>query len=140
VLKTTIIHPELVQALAEAGHGARILVADSNYPVSVKVNPAARRVHLNFVPGIVSGPEVVRALVGAVPIESAVYLAPGDGTLPEAVKEYQALLGKSVPLDKLDRLAFYDLAKSGDTALVIATGESRTYACLLLTVGVVAPA
>ncbi|MDR2391531.1 MAG: RbsD/FucU family protein, partial [Planctomycetota bacterium] len=68
MLKTTIIHPELIQALAEAGHGARILVADSNYPVSTKINPAARRVHLNFVSGIVSGPDVVRAVVGAVPV------------------------------------------------------------------------
>jgi L-fucose mutarotase len=64
-------------------------------------------------------------------------MAPEDGALPEAVKEYRTLLEESVPLKKLDRFAFYDLAKSSDTALVIAAGESRTYACLLLTVGVV---
>ncbi|WP_333771874.1 RbsD/FucU domain-containing protein [Streptomyces sp. IBSBF 2435] len=36
----------------------------------------------------------------------------------------------------MDRFPFYDAARAPDTALVIATGDRRTYANLLLTLGV----
>lgn len=139
MLKTAIIHPELLQALAEGGHGARVLVADGNYPVTVKSNPRARVVYLNFVPGTVSGVDTVRALAATIPIESALYMAPADGGMPDIVREYHALIGTDVPLESRDRFGFYDEAASPDTHLVIATGEQRTYANLLLTLGVVKP-
>jgi L-fucose mutarotase len=44
-----------------------------------------------------------------------------------------------VPLDTLGRFPFYEAARSPNTALVIATGEQRTWACILLTIGVVQP-
>ena len=43
------------------------------------------------------------------------------------------------PLAAHRRFAFYDLCRDSDTALVIATGEQRIYANILLTVGVVPP-
>ena len=33
MLKYRLLHPELLRALGEAGHGARVLVADGNYPL-----------------------------------------------------------------------------------------------------------
>lgn len=139
MLKTQIIHPELMQALAEAGHGARILMGDSNYPVTVKSNPEARIVFLNFVPGLVGGVDIVRALAATVPIESCHYMTPPDGSMPDIVKEYRKLIPKSAPFEKLGRFEFYDEASSPDTALVIASGEQRVFANLLLTIGVVPP-
>ncbi len=140
MLKTRLIHPELLQALAEAGHGARILVADANYPVTVKSNPNARIVFLNFVPGIVGGVEIVRTLSEFVPVESAMYMEPPDHAMPEIVREYQQSIGTEAPFEARGRFEFYDEASSPDTALVIASGEQRVYANLLLTVGVVPPA
>ncbi|MCC8167066.1 MAG: RbsD/FucU family protein [Planctomycetes bacterium] len=131
-----IIHPELLRALAEAGHGARILVCDSNYPSTTKSNPLARRIFLNFQPGMVSGTDIVRALGRAVPLESAYYMAPPDGKMPEVVREYQKLIQAEIPFEGLERFAFYDTASEKDTAVVIASGEQRVYANLLLTVGV----
>ena len=139
MLKSTIIHPELIQALAEAGHGARILLADGNYPVTVKANPDARIVFLNFVPGMVGGVDIVRALVATIPVESALYMAPPDGKMPAIVGEYRKLIAKSAPFAALERFDFYDEASGPDTSLVIASGEQRVYANLLLTVGVVPP-
>ena len=137
MLKTDIIHPELMQALAEAGHGARILMGDSNYPVTVKSNPAARIVYLNFVPGIVGGVDIVRALAKTIPIESAMYMTPPDNKMPEIVAEYQKLLDPAVPFSGKGRFDFYEEASGPDTAVVVASGEQRTFANLLLTVGVV---
>lgn len=97
MLKTEIIHPELLQGLAEAGHGARILIADSNYPATVKSAPRARRVFLNFTPGVVDGLSIVRALAGIIPFESALYMAPDDGKMPDIVAEYQKVVGGTIP-------------------------------------------
>ncbi len=139
MLKTEIIHPELIRALAEAGHGARILVADSNYPVTVKAYQFARRVFLNFTPGTVGGAAIVRAIAGAVPLESALYMTPDSGETPDIVKEYKKILGKSVPFEATTRFPFYEEASSPDTCLVIASGEQRVYANILMTVGVRQP-
>jgi L-fucose mutarotase len=136
MLKTGILHPELLRALAEAGHGARILMGDSNYPVTVKAAPSARRVYLNFTPGMVDGVSIIRALAAAIPVESALYMTPDSGETPEIVKEYQKILGGSVLFESTTRFPFYDEASSPDTCLVIASGEQRVYANLLLTVGV----
>jgi L-fucose mutarotase len=42
-------------------------------------------------------------------------------------------------MERKKRFEFYDEARSSDTALVIATGEQRVYANILLVIGVVAP-
>ncbi len=136
MINTDIIHPQLLQGLAEAGHGANILVADANYPVTTKVSAQARIIHLNFVPGMVGGIDIVRALEKTVPIESAAYMAGADGKMAAVVAEYKRILGDDVPFDKLDRFAFYDAASRDETSLVIASGEQRVYANLLITVGV----
>ncbi len=136
MIKTDIIHPELLMALAETGHGARILLADSNYPVTTKAAPGARRVFLNFIPGIVGGVDIIRALAATIPVESAVYMANAEGKMPEIVGEYRKILGDGIPFAERERFAFYAEAAEDDTALVIASGEQRVYANLLITVGV----
>lgn len=136
MLKTQIIHPELMRALAEAGHGAKILVADSNYPVTTKGAPAARRVYLNFTPGMVDGVSIIRALAATLPFESAIYMAPDSGEMPAVVREYKEAIGEDIPFEMRGRFEFYDEACSPDTCLVIASGEQRVYANLLITVGV----
>ena len=139
MLKTTIIHPELIAALAEAGHGAQILIADSNYPVTVQAPLAARKVFLNFTPGMISGCDIIKAIAETIPVEAAAYMTPPDGAMPEIVQEYRKLIDASTPFNKLGRFEFYDAARSPMTCLVVASGEQRVYANLLLTVGVVPP-
>lgn len=138
MIRGKITHPELLQALAEAGHGARILVADGNYPVTVKANQAARIVYLNFTPGMVSGTDIITALAKTVVVESAIYMAPSDKSEPTIVKEYRSIIGADVPFCGKDRFGFYDEALSDDVSLVIASGERRAFANLLLTVGALA--
>ncbi len=136
MLNSEIIHPELIRALAETGHGARILIGDSNYPCTTKSNPLARRIFLNFLPGLICGTDIVGAIARAVPLESAYYMTPPDGKMPEVVREYQKLIATKIPFEGLERFAFYDTASEKDTAVVIASGEQRIYANLLLIVGV----
>ena len=55
---------------------------------------------------------------------------------------WQAIQGRLLPGLELvahDRFAFYDRCLDRDVCLVIATGEQRLYANILLTIGVVNP-
>jgi L-fucose mutarotase len=136
VLRYRLIHPEVLAALAAAGHGSRVLVADGHYPVSTGVAPSATRVFLNLAPDVPSTPEVLEVLLDAIVVESATLMQPpASDPEPTIFEEIEALLVE--PAQRLDRFAFYAAARSEDVALVIATGERRVYANVLLTLGVV---
>jgi L-fucose mutarotase len=138
VLKSSLLHPEILRALGEAGHGSQILIADGNYPLATRTHPAAHRVFLNLAPDLVKVTDVVRLLAEAVAIEAAHVMIPDTGPEPPIFAEFRQLL-PGVELKPLGRFQFYDAARGPDLALGIATGESRVYANLLLTIGVVPP-
>ena len=138
MLKTTLLHPEILFALGSAGHGSQVLISDGNYPHATKSNPGAEHVYLNLCPGVLTVTDVLRVLVDAVPIETAQVMATADGSEPQIWGEFRELLPQN-PLEPLERFDFYDAASTPDVALVIATGEQRIYANLLLTIGVVPP-
>jgi L-fucose mutarotase len=138
MLKTRLLHPEILQALGEAGHGAQVLIADGNYPLLTRSSAAAHHVYLNLAPGQLTVPDVLRVLVDAIPIEAAHVMVPDSGDEPGIFAEFRELL-PDVPLQPLGRFQFYDTARGPDLALAISTGEQRIYANLLLTIGVVMP-
>ncbi len=138
MLRSRLLHPEILGALGAAGHGARVLIADGNYPLSTGSHPAARRVFLNLAPGMLRVTEVLEVLREAVPVEAADVMVPDQGDEPPIFGEFRRLL-PGVELGPLDRFAFYEAARGPDLALAIATGEQRVYANILLTIGVVPP-
>ncbi len=138
MLKTQLLHPEILEALGEAGHGAQVLIADGNYPLRTRSNQAARRVYLNLAPGMVSVTDVLKALVESIPVEAAHVMTPDSGEEPAIFAEFRELL-PDMPLEAHGRFDFYDLARGSDLALAISTGEQRIYANLLLTIGVRMP-
>lgn len=138
MLKHTLIHPGILEAIGAAGHGARILIADGNYPASTQCGMNAERVYLNLAPGMPTVTQVLDALLSAIPIEGASVMAPPDGSDPEIFAEFSERLS-GIDLDRLSRLPFYEAASGDDTCLTIITGEQRIYANLLLTIGVRMP-
>ena len=136
MLRGKLIHPQILEALGRAGHGSKILIADGNYPFSTATNPRATQVYLNLSPGLVTVTDVLRVLVEAVPFEAASVMKK-EGEEPSIFKEFRELLPSDLALAALERFAFYSAAQSDTTALVIATGEERIYANILLTIGVV---
>ncbi|WP_181806715.1 RbsD/FucU domain-containing protein [Streptomyces shenzhenensis] len=136
MLLTELLHPGVLGALAGAGHGARVLLADGHYPASTAVGPRARTVHLNLSPGVLDVSTVLDVLLRAVPVEAAHVMVPPEGEPePAAVAAHRARLAP-VPVTALDRFAFYEAARSPDLALAVVTADVRTYANLLLTIGV----
>ena len=143
MLKSRLIHPELAGALAAAGHGAKVLLADGNYPLSTRTPPDAARIYLNLAPGVVSVTQVLEVLLTAIPVEAAEVMVPADGPEPAVFGEFRRRLSAAgageLTLHPLGREAFYDAASAPDVAVAVATGEGRLYANLLLTIGVVPP-
>ena len=139
MINAKLIHPQILSALGSAGHGSTILIPDGNYPFETGANPLAERVFLNLAPGIVSVTDVLQALLSVTPVEAARVMARHDGEEPSIYAEFRKLLPDEVALEPMERFAFYDEAKKEDCCLVIATGEQRVYANILLTIGVVDP-
>jgi len=138
MLRSPLLHPEILRALAQAGHGAQVLIADGNYPFVTRSHPLAARVYLNLSPGVVGAADVLRAIAPAIPIEAAHVMATADGSEPAIWTAFRESL-PGLTLESLERFAFYEAASRPDVALVIATAEQRVYANLLLTIGVVPP-
>ncbi|MGW1913390.1 RbsD/FucU family protein [Streptomyces sp. NPDC002076] len=136
MLLTELLHPGILQALAGAGHGSRVLLADGHYPASTATGERATTVHLNLRPGLLDVTSVLDVLLRAIPVESAQVMVPPEGEPePAAIAEYRSRLAP-LPVEALGRFEFYDAARSPDLALAVVTADIRTYANLLLTIGV----
>jgi L-fucose mutarotase len=138
MLKGQLLHPQILSALGASGHGSGILIADGNYPFNTRANPDAERVYLNLAPGLLTVTDVLKTLITAIPIEAAHVMVTADGTEPPIHAEFRAML-PAIGFGTHDRHPFYDLCRGSDVSLVIATGEQRIYANILLIIGVVQP-
>lgn len=148
MLKSTLLHPQILEALGRAGHDSKVLIADGNYPASTRLGRNAKLVNLNLMPGVVTCTQVLESLVSAIPIEAAAvmqYASTGPYSLdadPPIWADFRSILKNArvkVKLDPIERFAFYETAGADDVAMTIATADQRIYANLLLTIGVVMP-
>jgi len=137
MLKTNLLHPEILEALASNGHGSMLLIADGNYPFTTGVNERAKKVFLNLAPGILTVTDVLKVLKEAVPVESYSVMVPPDEVRQQIHEEFLNILGENIPVERLKRFEFYRKSMSQETFLVIATGEKRRFANILLVIGVV---
>jgi L-fucose mutarotase len=144
MLKTTLLHPEILRVLAGAGHHAKILIADGNYPASTKRGPNAEVVCLNLSPGIVTVAQVLSALLTAIPIDhiNTMGIPPDDPYAqkgePDVWAEYRTVIanaGSSVALEPVLKWDFYGQVESPDHVLTIQTADQALWANLLLTIG-----
>jgi L-fucose mutarotase len=137
MLRTNLLHPDILAVLGSNGHGSKILIADGNYPFTTGVPESAKKVFLNLAPGMLSVTDVLKVIKDAIPIESYQVMLPLDGTPQEIHNEFSDILGKDMPGEKIKKPDFYAEARSQDTCMVIATGETRRFANILITIGVV---
>lgn len=134
MLKTKLIHPEIMAALSRCGHGSKILIADGNYPLAEKSGDA-KKVYLGIQPGLPTVTQVLEAIHSVCEIEKAEVMLPEDGSIPAIFSEFQTELG-GMALDGLSRYPFYEACMApGSVYLAISTGEQRTFGNILLTIG-----
>jgi len=145
MLKSRLIHPQINQILASAGHHATILIADGNYPASTKKGPNAELVSLNLMPGVVTCNQVLEAILSAVPIEAAytmMYETSGPYALsedPPVWQQYRETIRAAkldLQLEPIEKWKFYDAVATVDHVLTIQTADQQRFANLLLAIGV----
>ncbi len=148
MLKTTLLHPDILKACAEAGHHSKILIADGNYPAATKIGPRAKLVSLQLSPGIPTVAQVLKALLAELPIDvintmgidqSDEYAANED---PPVWNEYRQILkdaGSTRLLEPIVKWDFYEAVESTDHILTVQTADQALWANLLLSVGVRTP-
>jgi L-fucose mutarotase len=145
MLKHQLIHPQINEILARAGHHGKVLIADGNYPCSSTLGPNAQLVSLNLSPGLVTCTQVLQALVTAIPLEAAQtmdYETTGPYALdedPPVWAEYREVLKAAkldLELEPIDKWEFYKAASTADHVLTIQTADQQRFANLLLTIGV----
>jgi len=131
-----IIHPEILKALATAGHGSNIIIADGNFPADIGVPSHTPKVYLNFRPDVLKVPEVLEAVAKMVNVEAAAAPVRDDLSDAPVFPEYRTLLPEGMEIKKLTRWDFRAACMAPETALLIQTGDVRLYCCIILTVGV----
>ncbi|MEP4077200.1 RbsD/FucU family protein [Haloferula sp.] len=136
MLKTPVIHPQIMEALGRSGHFAQVVIADGNLPVGAMTGPNSTTVHLNFKPGLLDAVTVLEGIVEVCPIQGATVMEKPADANSEIHESYKSILG-DVTWEEMERWAFYDKIRDQATTLIIQTGEQRRFANLILTVGVV---
>jgi len=145
MLNHLLIHPRINEVLARAGHHARVLIADGNYPASSKKGPNAELVCLNLMPGVVTCAQVLRAVLSAVPVDlinTMMYTKDDPYALdkdPPVWDEYRAVLrgaGLKLALEPIAKWDFYKAVETPDHVLTIQTGDQQRFANVLLAIGV----
>lgn len=145
MLKHQLIHPTILKALGGAGHHAKVLIADGNYPASSKLGPNAELVHLNLMPGLVTCNQVLQALLSAIPVEAVntmMYETSGPYALtedPPVWADYRSTMktaGVIIELEPVEKWSFYEAVATPDHVLTIQTADQQRFANVLLTVGV----
>ena len=135
MLLSNLIHPQILGALAAAGHGSKVLIADGNYPISTATAAGASLVYLNLTPGQLPVDDILIAIAGAVAVEAVEVMQPEVGEEPAIFSRFREIVpGRE--LVRLDRASFYAAARDQTLALAIASGDQRHFANILLTIGV----
>ncbi len=133
---STLLSPDLLHALASMGHGDEIVLADAYFPAAAL---AQRLVRL---PGTAAH-DALDAVLSVLPLDDFVpqptctmQVVGNTAEVPPAVVQFSEVLvrhGHSAP-GALERQAFYE--RAAKAFVVVATGDTRTYANILLKKGV----
>ena len=144
MLKHTLLHPKISEVLARAGHHAKILIADGNYPASTRKGPHAEVVSLNLSPGVVTVAQVMSAILSAVPVDEVntmgippddPYASAGEPPAWADFQEIARLAGVTAELTPISKWDFYRAVESPDHVLTVQTADQALWANVLLTVG-----
>jgi len=136
-----LLGPELLATLRAMGHADEIAIVDANFPAAANARRLIRAEG-------VGAPRMAQAILSVLPLEQfepvAAFRMAVDGApdeLPPVIGEFAALLkaaGYDGPIGTLGRFAFYERTRAAYA--IIATGERRYWANLILKKGAIPPA
>lgn len=125
---------ELLMHLDEMGHSDTLIIVDAHFPAE---RLATRLV---TVPGI-SAPDILAAVRSVLPLDDTpavdLMTSAGGEVLPV---QRDLLAAARVPQGEarfIDRFEFYE--RAAEAFVIIRSGETRTYGCVIVRKGLVAP-
>ncbi len=131
-----ILSPELLKILCEMGHGDEIVIADANFPAASNAKRLVRADGINI-------PDLLSAILSVMPLDQydsshfvLMEKCEGDTADTSVWNEYRRELDKVSPeteMEFAERFDFYERAK--DAYAIVASGESRQYANIILKKG-----
>jgi D-ribose pyranase len=124
-----LLHPALLEAVAAAGHGDVIVIADAG----LRVPPDRPVIHLGLTCGIPTVEQVVAALRSELVVESACVASEFAEWNPEVRAGVVAALGRE-PAERPHAELMADMAKRA--CLYVKTGECSAFASVALVCGV----
>lgn len=123
---SSLLNAELLAALASAGHGQRVVIADAGLPIP----PAARIIDLSLTPGIPGFAEVARAVLDNGVFERCIVAEESIDAAPMAA--IQSALA-DLPRSVVDHTALKELL--ADAHVIVRTGECTPFANIVLVAG-----
>lgn len=129
MLKTEIIHPQLLRVLGELRHKDMLVIGDAGLPIPKGVE----RIDLGWKKGSPGYLEVLEAIEKVLVIESATFAEEAKTVSPDFHKKALALLPKDIPVNYVPHTQLKEISK--DAKAIILTGEYTGYTNVILTCG-----
>lgn len=132
------LSPDLLKVIAQMGHGDELVIGDCNFPAESMGKRCVRADGHK-------GTDILDAILSLFPLDTFVeapvtLMQVVPGTMekdPPIWSEFKRIVERHQPgtgIEKVDRFAFYERAKSAYAT--VATAERALYACLILKKGV----
>lgn len=135
MINGSVTHPDVLAALARAGHTSKVLIADGHFPAATLLSPQVPRVFLNYAPGLLSVSDVLGPLLEAVEVQDVVAATFEDGSKPPIWEDYLRLLPDHLHLGEVKGSELTTAFTDQELGLAILTGELRAASCIVLTLG-----
>lgn len=136
-----IIPPELLKILDEMGHGDELTIGDANFPG----HSCCKNVIRMDGHGV---PDILDAILRLIPLDvytqhpvSLMQVMPGDNTQTPIWDTYREIVARhdergDTCFEEVERFAFYERVKER-SVVVVMSGETATYANIILKKGVI---
>jgi len=130
--KSGILHSELARIVAGMGHGDKLVVCDSGYPIP-HGKPVADVILTVGVPGVV---QTLTTILQELHIEGVIVAEEMERRSVKMFQQIQSAAGP-VPMMKISHEEFKQLTRSENNISFVRTGEATPFANVILVAGVV---
>lgn len=130
--KSGILHSELARIVAGMGHGDKLVICDSGYPIPHH-RPLADVVLTINIPRVV---ETLKVVLQELHVESAIVTNEMERISNPIFKEITGLL-TGIPVKKISHEKFKEFARIEQNISFVRTGEATKFSNVILVAGVV---
>ncbi len=130
--KRGILHSELARIVAGMGHGDKLVICDSGYPIPHN-RPVADVILTVNIPKII---ETLNVILEELHVESAIVTDEMVKISPHIFKDVKKSL-KNIPIKKITHEQFKEFTSSASNISFVRTGEATKFSNLILIAGVI---